>query len=164
MAIKVTNAEVWEAWPALQRLLELSGTESERWSAQLSYRFAKLGRRLREEYVLIKQGQDRLIRIHGEKQPNDQFAIGPTMEGWTEYVARFNEILSDEAEIESRVIPLPNQEALPEEKRLHIPPILLLALLPFVEAPDEWLDDADERGCGEGAEVAPGAPHLVAVH
>jgi len=104
----------------------------------VSLQIAKLTSKLNEPIRVIENVRSGLIRQHGQQQesgetvvimPNDPLGR-PVSPDWEKFVSEFNELMSQEVEIEAEKIKLPREI---DGKPLQIEPSILIALEKFIE-------------------------------
>lgn len=121
--MRAPNGAIWQAHGAVPELIK------EPWPVQTAYRLAKLAKALNEQYVVIDQVRQKLIRQYGANGANSggQISISPESPNWAEFAAAINELMAEEAELGWGPVVLPPRED------IQVAPATLLALDGFVE-------------------------------
>jgi hypothetical protein len=114
--MKLTNGEIFDATEPMKALLE------EKLPVQASYALAKLAMKLEEPMKVIEQVRQRLISDYGEKDPENPMTtrVVKGSEGYPEFMRELTILLTQEVEIESEQVELPDT--------LEIAPKTLIAL------------------------------------
>jgi len=133
--MKVTNAEIWGSQGAIRQML------SQKLPVRASHDFARMAKKLNEQWQVINEERNRLVTIHGEKDKKTgqtQVKVNtPEMEAFNK---DFQELLAIEVDIDVKPVKLPEVIAATCDKCHHnmdrpfeIEPAILFALDKFVE-------------------------------
>jgi flagellar biosynthesis component FlhA len=119
--MKVSNGDIFNAREALQTLMK------ERLPVKVSYRLAKLAKKVNDQLAIIEEVRQGLVKQYGEpdeKGENIQILAGS--KNMAPFLTDLNELMGQEVDIDSEIIKLP-------EEGLTIEPSVLLALDKFIE-------------------------------
>ena len=119
--MKVTNGDVFNAREALQSLMK------ERLPVKISYRLAKLARKVNDQLTIIEEVRQGLVKQYGEPdEKGENISIKPGSKNMAPFLTDLNELMGQDVEIDSDIIKLP-------EDGLTMEPSVLLALDKFIE-------------------------------
>ena len=119
--MKLTNGIVFGSREALQKLM------AERLPVKTSYWLAKMARKLNDQLEVIEAVRIGLIKQYGTQDEGEQnVSVKAGSENYARFVADFNELMSQEVELDIEKVKLP-------EDGLTIAPEVLFALDPFIE-------------------------------
>ena len=130
--MKVTNGDILNSGVSLSML---SGM---RLPVLVSLQVAKLTIKLKEPLAVIENVRNGQINQYGQQQgsgevsvivPNDPLGR-PVSPGWEKFASEFNELITQEVEIDVGKIKLPQEV---DGKPLQIEPSILIALEKFIE-------------------------------
>ncbi len=144
--MQVTNGDIWRALtpqvmdppeddrdPKKAEVVPFQQLLREGWPVKTSYWLVKMARELGGHYADLSKVRTDLIVRHGAIDEKGQATIGSSSPDWPAFVAEYNELMSETVEITANKITLPNCEELPEGKRPHVTPLILMALDAFVD-------------------------------
>ncbi len=143
--MKLTNGDIFAAQEPLKKLIE------QKFPVMVSYKLAKMIKKLDEPYKLIEETKQGLIKKYGavdstgklvtRKGDNDVDILDLSPEREREFLEEFNELMNQEVEIVMDKVKLPEKVASTCDKCNHnmdkpfeIEPKIMLALDKFVEA------------------------------
>jgi hypothetical protein len=118
--MKVSNGDIFNAREALQTLIK------ERLPVKVSYRLARLAKKVSDQLTIIEEVRTNLVKQYGETDENGNLSIKPGAKNMAPFLTDFNELMGQEVEIDADIIKLP-------EDGLTIEPSVLLALDKFIE-------------------------------
>jgi len=132
--VKLTNGDIWGAQEPLKKLVE------QKFPVMVSYKLAKLVTKLNEQFKVIEEVRNGLIKKYGETDDKGTISVKQEGEGWTKFVEEFNELMSQEVEVVIEKVKLPEKVAATCDKCNHnmdkpfeIEPNILISLDKFVE-------------------------------
>ena len=124
--MKLTNGEIFGSKAALADVFDKD------WPIKLSFKIAALITKLNTALESIEAVKNPLIQKYGkpaEDNPNN-IQIDEKSADYPEFVAKFNELMNEEVEIEYDIIELPAEV---DGKEVSIKPRILMALEKFVK-------------------------------
>ena len=109
--LTVTNADIWQARPALLRL------GKQPWPMKTAYWLAKLTSKVNAEYLIVEQLRNELITRHGELNEQGVPFINGESEHWAAFATDHNELMAQTCEIDLDPVTLPDSaiEVTPED-------------------------------------------------
>ena len=132
--MKLTNGDIFGSQEPLKKLIE------QKFPVMVSYKLAKLVKKLDEQFKVIEEVRMGLIKKYGETDDKGQTQVKPEGENFPKFVAEFNELMSQEVEIVVEKVKLPEKVAATCDKCNHnmdksfeIEPNILIALDKFIE-------------------------------
>ena len=132
--MKLTNGDVFLSREPLQKLLD------QKFPVMVSYKLGKLANKLSEQFKVIEDSRNGLIKKYGEKDDKGNLTVKQEGEKWEKFVAEFNELMAHEEEIVIEKVRLPEKVSATcdkcnhnMDKALEIEPKILMALDKFVE-------------------------------
>ena len=134
--MKLNNGEIFTAREPLGKLME------QKFPVKVSYGLAKLANKLSEQFKVIDDVRNGLIRTYGEadKENPQQIKVNPEGPNFEKFVGEMNELFSQEVEVVFDKVKLPEKVAATcdkcshnMDKALEIEPSVLMALEKFVE-------------------------------
>jgi hypothetical protein len=132
--MKVTNGIIYAAREPLQSIL------SEKFPVKTSYGLVKLATKLSEQFKIIEDVRNGLIKKYGKEKANKQFTVEQESEEFPKFVDEFNELMAQEVEVDITKVKLPEKVAATCDKCHHnmgkayeIEPRILMALDSFIE-------------------------------
>ncbi len=132
--MKLTNGEIWGSQEPLKKLIE------QKFPVMVSYKLSKLVMKLNEQFKVIDEVRQGLIKKFGETDEKGNIQVKPEGENFAKFVVEFNELMSQEVEIAIEKVKLPEKVAATCDKCNHnmdkafeIEPSLLIALDKFTE-------------------------------
>ena len=132
--MKLTNGDIFTAQEPLRKLIE------QKFPVMVSYKLAKLVMKLNEQFKVIEEVRQGLIKKYGEANDKGQTEVKQESEKWIEFVSEFNELMAQEVEIVIGKVKLPEKVASTCDKCSHnmdkpfeIEPNILIVLDKFVE-------------------------------
>jgi len=117
--VKLTNGEIWNAQEPLRKLLE------QKFSVMVSYKLVKLVQKLNEQFMVIEEVRNGLIKQYGKKDKKGNISVKPGDSNWNKFIKEFNELMEQEIEIVVEKIKLPDS--------FEIEPSVLVPLEKFIE-------------------------------
>jgi len=121
--MKLTNGEIFEAKPALGKLIE------KELPVKVSYELAKMGNKLNEQYNIIESVRNGLIHKYGEED-NGSLRVKEGTKKFAKFVDEFNELMKQEVELDVNTVEIPQEV---EGKKVQIEPKVLMPLIKLVE-------------------------------
>ena len=119
--MNVTNGDIFNARESLQTLLK------ERLPVKISYRLAKLAKKVNDQLTIIDEVRNGLVQQYGEKdEKGENISIKVGSKNIALFLTDLNELMGQEVDIDSEIIKLP-------EDGLTIEPSVLLALGKFID-------------------------------
>ncbi len=132
--MKLLNGDIFLAQEPLKTLVE------QKLPVMVSYKLAKLVMKLNEQFKVIEEVRNGLIKKYGTADEKGQTLVKQDGENWTKFVAEFNELMAQEVEIVLEKVKLPEKVAATcdkcnhnMDKPLEIEAKTLMALDKFVE-------------------------------
>ncbi len=132
--MKLSNSDVFLAREPLQKLM------GEKFPVMVSYKLAKMVNKLNDQYKVIEDVRNGLIKTYGVADEKGNVSVKPDGENWPKFVAEFNELMTQETEIVFDKVKLPEKVASTCDKCHHnmdkmyeIEASTLLALDKFIE-------------------------------
>jgi hypothetical protein len=124
--MKLSNGEIFGSKEALADVFD------KEWPIKLSFKIATLIAKLNTALESIEKVRNPLIQKYGkpaEDNPNN-LIIDETSKDYPKFVAKFNELMAQEVEIEFDIVELP---ATVDGKDVSIKPRILMALEKFIK-------------------------------
>jgi len=78
--VKLTNGDIWGAQEPLKKLVE------QKFPVMVSYKLAKLVTKLNEQFKVIEEVRNGLIKKYGETDDKGTISVKQEGEGWTKFV------------------------------------------------------------------------------
>ena len=116
--MKIQNGDIWMSNEPLTKLLK------QKFPVKTSYALVQLAHKLTEQLEIINQVRLGLVEKYGEKGEGGQTIVKEDGPNWQKFTEEFDELMSQEVEIEFEKVKLPDFE---------IEPTALMALEKFVE-------------------------------
>ena len=119
--MKLSNGEIFNAREPLQRLV------AERLPVRVSYGLAKLAAKLNDQFQVIEQVRQGLIKTYGEQDKDNpnRVSVNPTSDKYPKFLAEYGELMRQEVEVVVDVVSIPYT--------LDIEPSVLMALDKFIK-------------------------------
>ena len=134
--MNLNNGEIFTAREPLGILM------GEKFPVKVSYGLAKLANKLNEQFKIIEDVRNGLIKTYGEadKDNPQQIKVDPQGKNFQKFVEELNELFAQEVEVVFDKVKLPEKVAATcdackhnMDKMLEIEPNVLVALEKFVE-------------------------------
>jgi len=132
--VKLTNGDIFGAQEPLRKLIE------QKFPVMVSYKLSKMVMKLNEQFKVIEEVRNGLVKKYGETDDKEQTSVKPEDENFPKFVVEFNELMAQEVEIVIGKVKLPEKVASTCDKchynmdrMFEIEPALLVALDKFVE-------------------------------
>jgi len=132
--MKLLNGDIFTAQEPLKKLIE------QKFPVMVSYKLSKLVMKLNEQFKVIEEVRQGLIKKYGEADEKGNTQVKPEDENFPKFVEEFNELMSQEVELVIEKVKLPEKVAATCDKCNHnmdkafeIEPQILIALDKFVE-------------------------------
>ena len=134
--MKLTNGDIWGSQDPLKVLIGL------KFPVMVSYKLAKLAMKLNEQFKVIEEVRQGLIKKYGEADKENSLNISIKQDGenFPKFVEEFNELMTQEVEVVIEKVKLPEKVAATCDKCNHnmdksfeIEPSILIALDKFIE-------------------------------
>lgn len=133
--MRLTNGDIWGAQEPLKKLIE------QRFPVMVSYKLAKLVKKLDEQFRVIEEVRVGLIKKYGEAGEKGNMSVNQDGENFPKFVEEFNELMAQEVDIkELEKVKLPEKVASTCDKCHHnmdkmfeIEPNILIALDKLIE-------------------------------
>jgi len=132
--MKLTNEYIFASQEPLRKLIE------QKLPVLVSYKLAKLVKKLDEQFSIIEEVRLGLVKKYGEVDGNSQFSVKPESENWPKFLEEYNELMAQETEIVIGKVKLPEKVSSTCDKCNHtiekvfeIEPQILIALDRFLE-------------------------------
>lgn len=122
--MKLTNEEVWNSREPLLKLME------ERLPVKAAYSLAKLASKLRDQYEVVEEVRNGLVKTYGGKDGKGQIIVATTSKNYQKFLSELDELMDTEIEIVFDKVSLPEKV---DDRTIVIEPSILLALERFVE-------------------------------
>ena len=130
----LTNGDIFGSQEPLRKLIE------QKFPVMVSYKLSKLVMKLNEQFKVIEEVRNGLIKKYGELGENRQISVRAESENFPKFVVEFNELMAQEVEIVVEKVKLPEKVAATcdacnhnMDKMFEIEPSILLALNKFIE-------------------------------
>ena len=132
--MKLTNGDIFGSQEPLKKLV------GERLPVKVSYSLAKLVMKLNEQFKVIEEVRNGLIKKYGKTDEKGQTQVEPDGENFPKFVGEFNELMSQEVEMVVEKVKLPEKVAATcdachhnMDKLYEVEANVLIALDKFVE-------------------------------
>jgi len=134
--MKLTNGDIYESQEPLKNLID------KKFPVMVSYKLAKLVRKLDEQFKIVEEVRLGLIKKYGEvdKENSRNIVIKRDGENYPKFVEEFNELMVQEHTLDIEKVKLPEKVAATCDKCHHnmdkafeIEPKVLIALDKFVD-------------------------------
>ena len=132
--MKLTNGDIWGSQEPLKVLI------GQKFPVLVSYKLSKLVMKLNEQFKVIEEVRNGLIKKYGVADEKGQITVKPDGENFPKFVDEFNELMSQEVEIAPGKVKLPEKVAATCDKCNHnmdknfeIEPSILMQLDKFIE-------------------------------
>ena len=133
--MKLTNGDIFGAQEPLRKLIE------QKFPVMVSYKLSKLVMKLNEQFKVIEEVRNGLIKKYGETDEKGQTSVKPESENFPKFVEEFNELMAEGIEIEKlEKVKLTEKVAATcdachhnMDKAFEIEPNILIALDKFIE-------------------------------
>ena len=132
--MKLTNGDIWGSQEPLRKLIE------QKFPVMVSYKLAKLVKKLDEQFKVIEEVRTGLIKKYGETDDKGQIQVKPDGENFPKFAGEFNELMSQEVEMVIEKVKLPEKVASTcdachhnMDKSFEIEPQTLIQLDKFIE-------------------------------
>jgi len=130
--MKVTNGDIFNSGESLGMLSRM------RLPVLVSLQVAKLSSKLNETTRIIEGVRNGLVNTYGQQQESGEVVVvfpndplnRPVSPDWEKFVTEFNELMSQEVELDVGKIKLPQEV---DGKSLQIEPSILIALEKFID-------------------------------
>ena len=117
--MKLQNGDIFTAQEPLRKLIE------QKFPVIVSYKLSKLAQKLNEQFKVVEEVRQGLIKKYGKADDKGQIAVSQESKDWVKFVDEFNELMAQEVEIVIEKVKLP--------ETFEIEPSILMALDKFVE-------------------------------
>lgn len=117
--MKLKNSEIFVAREPLQKLL------GEKFPVKTSYGIAKIANKLNDQFKVIEDVRQGLIKKYGETDEQGNIRVKPEDKNWNEFVEEFNELMNQEVEIVFEKVKLPETTEIDSQT--------VMVLMPFIE-------------------------------
>jgi len=123
--MKLLNGEIFDAREPLQKLIE------KELPVKVAYGLAKMSNRLNEQFKIIEDVRQGLIRKYGEadEEHPQKMAVKLESENYPKFVAEMSELMNQEVEVVFDVVNLPLEV---DGKPLQLEAAVFMALEKFV--------------------------------
>ena len=132
--MKLTNGDIYGAQEALRKLV------GQKFPVMVSYKLSKLVMKLNEQFKVIEEVRNGLVKKYGETNGKGQILVKTESENFPKFVAEFDELMAQESEIACEKVKLPEKVAATcdkcnhnMDKQFEIEPQVLMQLEKFVE-------------------------------
>ena len=132
--MRLVNGDIFTAQEPLRKLIE------QKFPVMVSYKLSKLAQKLNEQFKVVEEVRQGLIKKYGEANDKGQTMVSQESKGWAKFVDEFNELMAQEVEIVIEKVKLPEKVAATCDKCNHnmdkafeIEPSVLMALDKFIE-------------------------------
>ena len=124
--MELINGEIFNAREPLGKLME------QKFPVKTAYGLAKMANKLNEQFNIIEQVRNGLIKTYGEADKNNpqQISVKQDGENFQKFVEEITELMNQEVEVVIEKVKLPEMV---DGKPLEIEPNILMALEKFVE-------------------------------
>lgn len=124
--MKLLNGEIFNAREPLQKLIE------KELPVKVAYGLAKMVNRLNEQFKIIEDVRQGLIRKYGEADKEDpqKMEVKASSENYPKFVVEMTELMNQEVEVVIEKVKLPEEV---DGKPLQLEPSILMALEQFIE-------------------------------
>lgn len=124
--MKFTNGEIFMAKEPLQKLME------QKFPVKVAYGLAKLSNKLNDQFKVIDEVRNGLIKTYGEVDPENprQITVKPESEGFQKFADEMDELFAQEVEVVFEKVKLPQEV---DGNQLQLEPNILMALEKFIE-------------------------------
>jgi hypothetical protein len=122
--MKLENGDIFMAKEPLQKLLE------QKLPVMISYKLAKMVGKLNEQYKVIEEVRQGLVKKYGTADEKNRLTVNPDSPNWDKFMSEFAELMGQEVEIVTEKVKLPE---IVDGKPLEIEARVLMALDKFVE-------------------------------
>ena len=103
--MKLLNGDIFGAQEPLRKLIE------QKFPVMVSYKLSKLVMKLNEQFKVIEEVRNGLIKKYGETDEKGQTSVKPEGENFPKFVSEFNELMAQEVEIVVDKVKLPEKVA-----------------------------------------------------
>ena len=103
--MKLTNGDIWGAQEPLRKLV------GQKFPVLVSYKLSKLVMKLNEQFKVIEEVRNGLIKKYGETDEKGNIQVKPDTENFAKFVAEFNELMAQEVELVCEKVKLPEKVA-----------------------------------------------------
>lgn len=121
--MNLKNGEIFNAIAPLQKLVDRE------FPVKVSYGLAKMANKLNEQFKVIDQVRQGLIKKYGV-QEGQQISVKADGPNFPKFIAELEELMNQEVEVVFEKVKLPEEV---DGKPLQIEPKILMALEKFVE-------------------------------
>jgi hypothetical protein len=122
--MKVKNGEVFNANEPLVILLRMA------WPVKASYALAKLGSKLSDQFKIVEDVRQGLVRKHGTQNEHGEYAVQDDTPEMERFLVEYNELMDQEVELVLETVRLPSEA---NGETLLVEPATLMALDKFIE-------------------------------
>lgn len=121
--MKLTNGEIFNSREPLRQLLGM------KFPVKVAYGLAKLASKLQDQYQIIEEVRNGLIKTYGEDK-GGRLTIEPDNKNFPKFVSEVEELMNQGIEIVFSKVCLPEKV---DERTIEIEPTVLMALDKFIE-------------------------------
>lgn len=132
--MELQSSDIFVAREPLQRLT------GEKFPVKVAYDLAKLTIKLADQFKVIDEVRNGLIKKYGDKGEKGQITVAQDSPNWDKFIAEFNELMEQKVEVVFAKVKLPEKVAATCDKCNHnmdkafeIEPKILMALDKFIE-------------------------------
>ena len=111
--MKLTNGDIWGAREPLMKLIE------QKFPVMVSYKLAKLVTKLSEQFKVIEEVRQGLIKKYADTDENGQLSVKQESKNFPKFAEEFNELMALEVEIVVEKVKLPEKVASTCDKCSH---------------------------------------------
>ena len=116
--MKLTNGDIFGAQQSLKQLIEY------KLPVLTSYKLVKLVNKLNEQFTIIDDVREGLIKKYGGLNDKGQMSVKQGTKEWDKFIDEFNELLEQEVELVIEKVKLPDT--------IEIEPSVLMPLEKFI--------------------------------
>ncbi len=132
--MELTNGDIWGSQEPLRKLIE------QKFPVMVSYKLAKLVKKLDEQYRIIEEVRNGLVKKYGEQDKEGRIQVNPNGDNFPKFISEFNELMAQKVEVVFEKVKLPEKVASTCDKCNHnmdkmfeIEANILISLDKFVE-------------------------------